>query len=85
MGVGNRPQRAVELALANRRIRDTPRSRKLLAKALGEAQQVSLSRAGSDATAPPSRIPIPDLERTHYADAADFDGGMPTLAQGGNP
>ena len=85
MGVGNRPQRAVELALANRKIRDTPRSRKLLAKALGKAQQVSLSRAGSDATASPSRIPIPDLEPAHYADAADFDGGMPTLVRGGNP
>ena len=36
MGVGNRPQRAVELALANRKIRDTPRSRKLLAKALAQ-------------------------------------------------
>ena len=33
MGVGNRPQRAVELALANWKLRDTPRSRKLLAKA----------------------------------------------------
>jgi tetratricopeptide (TPR) repeat protein len=85
IGVGNRPQRAVELALANRKIRDTPRSRKLLAKALGKAQQVSLSRAGSDATASPSRIPIPDLEPAHYADAADFDGGMPTLVRGGNP
>ncbi|WP_245446352.1 tetratricopeptide repeat protein [Mesorhizobium kowhaii] len=41
MGIGNRPQRAVELALANRKIRDTPRSRRLLAKALRNAQQVS--------------------------------------------
>ena len=41
MGVGNRPQRAVELALANRKLRDTPRSRRLLTKALRKAQQVS--------------------------------------------
>jgi hypothetical protein len=85
MGVGNRPRRAVELALANRKIRDTPRSRKLFAKALGKAQQVSLSRAGSDATASPSLIPIPHLEPAHYADAADNDGGMPAVVRGGNP
>jgi len=54
MGVGNRPQRAVELALVNRKIRDTPRSRSLLGKALRKAQQVSLSRTGSL---------VPDLER----------------------
>ena len=42
MGVGNRPQRAVELASANWKLRDTPRSRSLLAKALRNAQQVSL-------------------------------------------
>jgi tetratricopeptide (TPR) repeat protein len=42
IGVGNRPQRAVELAFANRKLRDTPRSRRLLAKALHKAQQVSL-------------------------------------------
>jgi tetratricopeptide (TPR) repeat protein len=41
-GVGNQPQRAVELALANWKLRDTPRSRSLLAKALRKAQQVSL-------------------------------------------
>ena len=41
MGVGNRPQRAVELALANRKLRDTPRSRRLLTKALRNAQQPS--------------------------------------------
>ncbi len=41
MGLGNRPQRAVELASANWKLRDTPRSRRLLAKALGNAQQVS--------------------------------------------
>jgi hypothetical protein len=42
MGVGNRPQRAVELASANWKLRDTPRSRSLLAKALQNAQQASL-------------------------------------------
>jgi tetratricopeptide (TPR) repeat protein len=42
MGVGNRPWRAVELASANWKLRDTPRSRSLLAKALRNAQQVSL-------------------------------------------
>jgi tetratricopeptide (TPR) repeat protein len=42
MGVGNRPQRAVELASANWKIRNTPRSRSLLARALRNAQQVSL-------------------------------------------
>ena len=41
MGVGNRPQLAVELALANRRLRDTPRSRSLLERALRKAQQIS--------------------------------------------
>jgi predicted Zn-dependent protease len=42
MGVGNRPQRAVELALANWKLRDTPRSRRLLARALRKMQQVSV-------------------------------------------
>lgn len=46
MGVGNRPQRAVELASANWKLRDTPRSRSLLAKALHNAQQVSLVPGG---------------------------------------
>ena len=41
MGVGNRPQLAVELASANWKLRDTPRSRRLLARALRNAQQVS--------------------------------------------
>lgn len=41
MGVGNRPQLAVDLASANRKLRDTPRSRSLLAKAQRNAQQVS--------------------------------------------
>jgi tetratricopeptide (TPR) repeat protein len=40
MGVGNRPQLAVDLARANWELRDTPRSRRLLAKALGNAQRV---------------------------------------------
>ena len=41
MGVGNRPQLAVELASANFKLRDTPRSRRLLDRALRNAQQVS--------------------------------------------
>jgi tetratricopeptide (TPR) repeat protein len=41
-GVGNRPQFAVDLASANWKLRDTLRSRTLLAKALRNAQQVSL-------------------------------------------
>ncbi|MBV9929209.1 MAG: hypothetical protein JOZ96_29625 [Acidobacteria bacterium] len=41
MGVGNRPLRAVELASANFKLRDTPRSRSLLDRALRNAQQVS--------------------------------------------
>ena len=40
MGVGNRPQRAAELALANWKLRSTPRSRRLLTKALRKVQQV---------------------------------------------
>jgi predicted Zn-dependent protease len=47
MGVGNRPQRAVELALANRKLRDTPRSRRLLAKAHRNARQVSMLQRGA--------------------------------------
>jgi tetratricopeptide (TPR) repeat protein len=47
MGVGNRPERAVELALANRTLRDTPRSRSLLAKALRKAQDVLPVRKGA--------------------------------------
>jgi tetratricopeptide (TPR) repeat protein len=39
MGVGNRPQFAVDLALSNRCLRDTPRSRSLLARALRNAGQ----------------------------------------------
>jgi tetratricopeptide (TPR) repeat protein len=41
MGVGNRPQRAVDLASANLKLRDTPRSRSLFAKAMRNAQQAS--------------------------------------------
>jgi hypothetical protein len=41
MGVGNRPQLAVDLASANWKLRDTPRSRRLLERALRNAQQVS--------------------------------------------
>ena len=41
MSVGNRPQLAVDLALANFKLRDTPRSRNLLAKALRSALQAS--------------------------------------------
>lgn len=33
MGIGNRPQRALELAAANWRLRDTPRARRLLSRA----------------------------------------------------
>jgi tetratricopeptide (TPR) repeat protein len=39
-GVGNRPQRAVELASDNLKLRDTPRSRRLFAEAMRSAQQV---------------------------------------------
>lgn len=42
MGVGNRPQRALELARANWQLRDTPRSRNLLAKARRVANEASL-------------------------------------------
>ena len=41
MGVGNRPQLAVDLATANRILRDTPRARSLLVRALRNARQVS--------------------------------------------
>jgi hypothetical protein len=47
IGVGNRPQRAVELALANRKLRDTPRSRSLLAKAEQNEEQVALRQRGA--------------------------------------
>jgi tetratricopeptide (TPR) repeat protein len=41
MGTGNRPQRALHLASANWKLRDTPRSRSLLATALRNAKLVS--------------------------------------------
>jgi len=41
MGIGNRPQRALELALANWKLRDTPRSRRLLTRAQRNVQQLS--------------------------------------------
>ena len=44
IGPGNQPQRAVDLALANFKLRDTPRSRKLLQRALQNTQQVSVSQ-----------------------------------------
>jgi tetratricopeptide (TPR) repeat protein len=46
-GIGNRPQRALELAEANWRLRDTPRSRKLLNQARRKAQQASLVHGGA--------------------------------------
>jgi hypothetical protein len=44
MGIGNRPQLAVELARKNSKLRDTPRSRRLLASALRNAEQVSVTK-----------------------------------------
>jgi tetratricopeptide (TPR) repeat protein len=41
LGVGNRPERAVELAFSNLKLRDTPRSRKLLANARRKVQETS--------------------------------------------
>jgi thioredoxin-like negative regulator of GroEL len=49
MGVGNRPQRALELALANWKLRDTPRSRRLLARARRNAGQVLLVQGSTAA------------------------------------
>jgi tetratricopeptide (TPR) repeat protein len=43
MSIGNQPQRAVELASANWTLRDTPRSRKLVAKALRNAQSTPVT------------------------------------------
>ncbi|MDX1195802.1 tetratricopeptide repeat protein [Sinorhizobium medicae] len=43
IGIGNRPKRALELASLNLKIRDTPRSRKLLAKA-SAAEQATAAR-----------------------------------------
>ncbi|WP_331373377.1 tetratricopeptide repeat protein [Sinorhizobium chiapasense] len=42
MGIGKQPKRAVELALANLELRDTPRSRKLLTRAQHGAQGAAL-------------------------------------------
>ena len=42
MGVGNRPQLAVDLARVNWKLRDTPRSRRLLARALRNAHHAQL-------------------------------------------
>jgi predicted Zn-dependent protease len=49
MGIGNRPQRAVELAEANLRLRDTSRAQHLLARARRKAGQVSLATFRTDA------------------------------------
>ena len=42
MGIGNRPQLALDLALANFKLRDTSRSRSLLAKALRNAYRTAV-------------------------------------------
>ena len=47
MGIGKQPQRAVELALANLKLRDTPRAHSLLARAQRNAQRTSLAHAGA--------------------------------------
>jgi tetratricopeptide (TPR) repeat protein len=47
MGIVKRPQRALELAEANWKLRDTPRSRRLLAKARRNAQQDSSVQVGA--------------------------------------
>jgi tetratricopeptide (TPR) repeat protein len=44
MGIGNRPQLAVDLALANLKLRDTPRSRSLLTRARQKLDQVSKAK-----------------------------------------
>jgi tetratricopeptide (TPR) repeat protein len=41
MGLGNRPQLALDLAMANWKLRDTPRSRRLLERARRKAPQIS--------------------------------------------
>jgi hypothetical protein len=51
MAVGNRPQRAVELAEANWKLRDTPRSRGLLARALRHARSAAPMHDGGERTA----------------------------------
>jgi tetratricopeptide (TPR) repeat protein len=47
IGIGDRADRAVELATANWKLRNTPRSRNLLAKARRKAQQVSVVQGGA--------------------------------------
>jgi tetratricopeptide (TPR) repeat protein len=47
MGIGNQSRRAVELARANWELRDTPRSRSLLDKALRKEHEVSLVHGGA--------------------------------------
>jgi hypothetical protein len=42
MSAGNRPELAVELATANRKLRDTPRSRRLLEQAVERSREVPL-------------------------------------------
>ena len=49
LGVGNRPRRALELAMANWKLRNTPRSRRLLAKARQNAQPVPLAMGSTAA------------------------------------
>jgi tetratricopeptide (TPR) repeat protein len=46
LGIGNQPQRALELASANWKLRDTPRSRRLLNKALHNAEQLCPAHVG---------------------------------------
>jgi tetratricopeptide (TPR) repeat protein len=53
MGVGNRPQLAIDLALANRCQRDTPRSRSLLTRALRNAREIQKRNAMSAPTVQP--------------------------------
>ena len=48
MGIGNRPQLAVDLASANCKLRHTARSRKLLERALHNAQQFLLSQEADE-------------------------------------
>lgn len=47
MGIGGNSQRALELAEANWKLRDTPRSRRLLEQARRQAQPVSLVHGGA--------------------------------------
>jgi tetratricopeptide (TPR) repeat protein len=44
MGIGNRPQLALDLAAANFTLRDTPRSRSLLARARQNLERVSMTK-----------------------------------------